>query len=475
MNILPKYDESELVRLHNRLLLQKVNAFFCLIANAGSFHNEIAEKISERFPSGEVQVIDFGKLGSNFVYSSSALSQLINKGVRILFLANFQLACGDLQDEKFFQILNLSRDNLAEMPYVLVFMMPYYFRVKIVQYAPDFNSFFQYHTEFKSPEKPRNLIQPEIFGESYSETKKELLKYYLEKYRGLEDHESMRSFELVLKILELNSFVHCLPSDELNFFYVKFTELLTLYRNEFDNSAFDIAFIYNSQGEYDKAVYWYQKARDISEHVLGLEHPDTVAIYNNIANVYHDKNDYTMALSWHKKAIEIYEKVLGVEHLNTAASYNNIATVYCNQNDYTTALSWYEKALKIFEKVLGVEHPNTSVMYNNIASAYYNQGDYDEALDLFQKALAIREYVLGKDHPDTATVYNNIADIYQDQADNNRALSWFCKSYRILQNKFGDTHPKTKAVKENMEAAYNKSGHSEPFEQWLEKAMHNAQ
>ena len=461
MNNLLKSNETKFERLYVRLLLQKVNAFFCLVANAGSFHNDIAEVISKRYPSGEVQVIDFGKLGSNFVYSSSALSQLINKGTRILFLANFQLACGDLPDEKFFQTLNLSRDNLAKLPCVLVFMMPYYFRVKMVRNAPDFSSFFQYHTEFKSPEKPRNLIQPEICGESYSETKKELLEYYLEKYRDLIDHESMQSFEFVLKILELNSYVHSLPFVELNSFYDKFAELLTRYRNEFDNSAFYIAFIYNSQGEYDKALEWYQKDLEFKEKVLGKEHPDAAKTYHNIAEIYRNQGDYTTALDWNQKALEINEKVMGTEHPNTAVTYNNIASVYYSQNDFTAALLWYEKALEIFEKVLGEEHPNTSAMYNNIALTYYNQGNYDEALELLQKSLAIREQVLGKDHPDTATVYNNIADIYQDQADYNKAFSWFCKSYRILQNKFGDTHQKTKTAKENMETAYSKSAHRE--------------
>jgi len=60
----------------------------------------------------------------------------------------------------------------------------------------------------------------------------------------------------------------------------------------------NIALVYDNQGEYPKALEWFQKALAICEKVLGKEHPDTAMTYNNIAMVYNNQGDYTKALEW---------------------------------------------------------------------------------------------------------------------------------------------------------------------------------
>jgi tetratricopeptide (TPR) repeat protein len=394
MNDLPQNDEFdfdfEFERLYNRLLLQRVNAFFCIIANAGVYHNEIAERMRGRFPGGELQVIDFGKLGSNYVYSCSTLTQLIENGARILFLANFQLACGDLSDEDFFQTLNLSRDGLAELPCVLVFMMPLYFRIKLARNAPDFNSFFQYHADFTTNQNSQIAAPiPETLSDGYSETKKKLLEYYLEKYDGLNDYENKQAFETILKILDLNSSVRSLHFVELKRFFDDFERLLSRYQNEFDASASNIANVYDSQGEYAKALLWYSMALAIREKVLGAEHPDTAEIYNNIAGVYDNQGDYAKALELYSKVLAIEEKVLGAEHPSTATTYNNIAVVYYHQGDYAKALSWFSKSYRVYIGKLGDSHPYTIDTKSGLKAAYQNAGLTEPFEQWFQRNFGV--------------------------------------------------------------------------------------
>jgi len=63
-------------------------------------------------------------------------------------------------------------------------------------------------------------------------------------------------------------------------------------------------------------------------------------------------------LEGYEKALVIREKVVGMEHPDTASIYNNIAFVYRNQNNNTEALEWYMKALLVLEKVLGKGRPS---------------------------------------------------------------------------------------------------------------------
>jgi len=178
-------------------------------------------------------------------------------------------------------------------------------------------------------------------------------------------------------------------------------------------------------GDFPQAMNYYQKALAIREKVLGSEHPDTAASYNNIGLLYHDQGDYPQALNYYQKALAIHKKVLGVEHPDTARSYNNIGALYHNQGNYPQALNYYQKALAIHEKVLGLEHHDTAESYNNIGALYHNQGNYPQALNYYQKALAIREKVIDLEHHDTAASYNNIGILYHDQGDYSQALNYF--------------------------------------------------
>jgi pentatricopeptide repeat protein len=78
-----------------------------------------------------------------------------------------------------------------------------------------------------------------------------------------------------------------------------------------------------------------------------------------MASVYSAQGNYEDALEYDEKSREIREKVLGKGHPSTAITYNNMAGVYANQGEYETALEYYRKAYTIFLKVFGEDHPQT--------------------------------------------------------------------------------------------------------------------
>ena len=54
------------------------------------------------------------------------------------------------------------------------------------------------------------------------------------------------------------------------------------------------------------------------------QHPDTAMSYNNIGLVYNSQGDYDQALEYCQKALEIFEKALGAEHPYTKTVKENI-------------------------------------------------------------------------------------------------------------------------------------------------------
>ena len=68
----------------------------------------------------------------------------------------------------------------------------------------------------------------------------------------------------------------------------------------------------------------------------------------------------------HSKALEIELKVLGPEHPDVAASYNNLGTVYTEQGKQEEALGAHSKALEIRLKVFGDVHPKVARTKHNM-------------------------------------------------------------------------------------------------------------
>jgi tetratricopeptide (TPR) repeat protein len=90
---------------------------------------------------------------------------------------------------------------------------------------------------------------------------------------------------------------------------------------------------------------------------------------NNLAVLYKSQGDYDRALPLYKQALAIRQTVLGENHPDTATSLNNLAVLYYSQGDYARALPLYEQALKIFQQALGDEHSRTKNCAENYQRA----------------------------------------------------------------------------------------------------------
>ena len=78
-----------------------------------------------------------------------------------------------------------------------------------------------------------------------------------------------------------------------------------------------MAMVYVSQGEYTKALEWYQRALAAKEKSLGMDHPSTLDTVNNMANEYVSQGEYTKALELYQRALAGKEKLLGMDHTST--------------------------------------------------------------------------------------------------------------------------------------------------------------
>ncbi|MCV3215450.1 tetratricopeptide repeat protein [Plectonema radiosum NIES-515] len=220
--------------------------------------------------------------------------------------------------------------------------------------------------------------------------------------------------------------------------------------------------LYNA-GKYNEAIAPAERAIEISEKVLGKEHPDVATTLNNLAELYKAQGRYQKAEPLHLRSLAIYEKMLGKEHPLVATSLNNLAELYKARGRYEKAEPLYLRSLAIYEKVLGKQHPLVATSLNNLASLYQVQGSYEKAEPLYLRSLEIRERQ-GKENPDIPNNLNNLASLYQVQGSYEKAEPLYLRSLTIMEKLVGKEHPNIATSLNNLAELYKAEGRYEKAE-----------
>ena len=213
----------------------------------------------------------------------------------------------------------------------------------------------------------------------------------------------------------------------------------------------NLGYVKTNQGDYEKAIWYYEKGLDIEQKNRPPNHASLAASYGNIGAVYRNMKDYSKALSFFEKDVEISEKSLGPADPSLAASYNNIGAVYDDMEEYSKALTFYEKALEIVQKTLPPNHPHLAASYNNIGLTYDNMEEYLKALSFYEKALEINRKALPPHHPSLATSYNNIGLMYYEMKEYSKALSYLERALDIWERSLPPAHPQLQNIQKNIQ------------------------
>jgi tetratricopeptide (TPR) repeat protein/CHAT domain-containing protein len=275
----------------------------------------------------------------------------------------------------------------------------------------------------------------------------------------------------------------------------------------------NVAWLYDSLGDYSRAEPLYKRAVQIQELVLGPEDPNTAVSLNNLAELYRAKGDYKNSEPLHQRALRIQEKVLGKEHPTLATSLNNLGLLYCDVGNYAKAEAMHLRALEIREKALGPVHPDCAaslialgVTYsytaayaraeplyrralaiqekaygagsfrlgnglNSLAALYYQKGDYAQAEPLYQRALKIRQAAYGPEHPEVAMTENNLAELYRRLGDYEKSEALHLRALKTREKVLRPDHPDTAISLNNLGGLYESMGAYVKAEPVYERAL----
>ncbi|HOK51412.1 MAG TPA: tetratricopeptide repeat protein [Bacteroidales bacterium] len=210
----------------------------------------------------------------------------------------------------------------------------------------------------------------------------------------------------------------------------------------------DIGVLYKSQGDYLKAIEYFQRNLEFVE-----ANKDSVLIgrtLNNMANVYFSYGVYTKAIEYYERATNIFMRLgklnyVGYLYMNTGVAYKKI-----NAND--KALEYFRKSQEIFTKI-GFK-PGLAQVNGEMGTFYAEQGDYNRALRYVEEALNVYKS-LGEKLL-IAQALRQLGEIYQKAGSYGTALQYYKQSIAL----FKELNAKKELLDsyENMASVYSAIG-----------------
>ena len=219
-----------------------------------------------------------------------------------------------------------------------------------------------------------------------------------------------------------------------------------------------IASAYHAAGGLTEAITLNVQALTDRIHVLGEDHPDTLASRNNLAGAYESAGRLTEAITLYEQVLTDRIRVLGEDHPNTLTSRNNLANAYHAAGRLTEAIALLEQVLTDSIRILSQDHPHTLAWRNNLANAYRKAGRIAEAIALLEQVITDRTRILGEDHPDTLTSRNNLAAAYESAGRLTEAIALYEKVLTARTRVLGKDHPATLATLNALASAYKDAG-----------------
>ncbi len=212
----------------------------------------------------------------------------------------------------------------------------------------------------------------------------------------------------------------------------------------------NIAYMYQSQTMYDKAISNYRQAHTILfKNNTEESKIYTATVYNNMGLIYEHQRHFDSTLYYYKKSLEIRKQIN--DRRGISESLNNIGNVYQKQRKLTEALPYLTEALQIKREIKDVN--GISYTLNNLAIICRLSGDNKKAMLYAEESKTWAEKTNNIEA--ISQVYKNLSKINYALANNKEAYNYLEK-YIIYNDSLINTNNKKALYKHQVRYEFEK-------------------
>ncbi|GAA2460498.1 tetratricopeptide repeat protein [Streptomyces glaucus] len=196
------------------------------------------------------------------------------------------------------------------------------------------------------------------------------------------------------------------------------------------------------------------------EHLLGPDHPDTLASRYEAAFALSRTGRAADALRAYKQVAEARIRALGADHPDTLAARQEMAYALGRLGRHVDAHRVYASVLAARERVMGADHPDTLRCRHNLAVNLGRLGRPEESWRTAREVAAARARVLGPRHPDTLVTRYEVAHALGRLGRWEEALHAYEEVARDRAQALGPDHPDTLAARYEIGISLGRLGRS---------------
>jgi tetratricopeptide (TPR) repeat protein len=223
-------------------------------------------------------------------------------------------------------------------------------------------------------------------------------------------------------------------------------------------AAGNFALVLSELGEYERARQLNEDTLTRSRRILGEDHVYTIGGAHNLAIILSELGEYERARQLNEDTLTRYRRVLGEDHPDTLRSVRNLADDLCDLGEYERARQLSEDALIRCRRALGEDHLRNLHLANELAVSLCGLGEYERARQLNEDTLTRYRRVLGEDHPDTLRSARGLALVLCGLGEYERARQLNEDTLTRYRRVLGEDHPDTLRSANNLARVLSELG-----------------
>jgi tetratricopeptide (TPR) repeat protein len=203
----------------------------------------------------------------------------------------------------------------------------------------------------------------------------------------------------------------------------------------------ELARVYHSRGELDRADLIDQEVLRLRREVFGPEHIKVAHAINNLGIGAFYRERYDQAEQYFRQAAAMARRV--GNDTDAAQMQNGIGTALSRQGRLQEGVDEMRESTKAFVRALGPDHTRTQIAKNNLANSLTRLGQYEEAEQLQRETLRVGRKLLGPEHFMVAMALYNLGSTLEGQGRFDEAERVLEESLSIYAKARREPHSET--------------------------------
>lgn len=144
----------------------------------------------------------------------------------------------------------------------------------------------------------------------------------------------------------------------------------------------NIGYVYEKKGDFKNALKYYELSLPMDINI-----PSVIKTYSNMASLYNSMKEPDRADEYFEKAVELALKILGTDHPETGLLFTRYGYFLINNDQADRSLEMFRKAYEISLNNYGKKSRESSNNLTHIGNYYLIRNDLINALKYYQEAV----------------------------------------------------------------------------------------